>query len=187
MLHALARNWPALVLRGVVALLFALLAFMMPGITIFVLVLMFGFYALVDGVLNLVASFRTGGVKQHWPLLIEGILGIVAGIATLVWPHITAFVLVSLIGFWAIFTGVFEIVAAIRLWRAMGQEWLLLLSGIASLIFGFLVVARPLVGALAIAIWIAAYAAIFGILLSGFGLRLRAFNKRHLAAASATA
>jgi uncharacterized membrane protein HdeD (DUF308 family) len=187
MLHALARNWPALVLRGVVALLFALLAFRMPGITIFVLVLMFGFYALIDGVLNLVASFRTGGVKSHWPLLVEGILGIVAGIATLIWPHITAFVLVSLIGFWAIFTGVFEIVAAIRLWRAMGSEWLLLLSGIASLIFGFVVVARPLVGALAIAIWIAAYAAIFGILLIGFGLRLRAFNKRHPAAASATA
>jgi uncharacterized membrane protein HdeD (DUF308 family) len=186
MLHALARNWPALVLRGVVALIFALLAFMMPGVTIFVLVLMFGFYAMVDGVLNLVAAFRTG-VKHHWPLVVEGALGVVAGIVTLVWPHITAFVLVTLIGFWAIFTGVFEVVAAIRLWRAMGQEWLLLLSGIASLIFGMLVVVAPMAGALAIAIWVAAYAAIFGVLLIGFGLRLRAFSKRHLAASSATA
>jgi uncharacterized membrane protein HdeD (DUF308 family) len=185
MLHALARNWPALVLRGVVALIFSLLAFMMPGVTIFVLVLLFGFYAMLDGVLNLVAAFRTG-VKHHWPLVVEGALGVIAGIVTLIWPHITAFVLIALIGFWAIFTGVFEIVAAIRLWRVMGREWLLLLSGIASLIFGLLVVAHPIAGALAIAIWVAAYAAIFGVLLIGFGLRLRAFSKRHPAAASVT-
>ncbi len=185
MLHALARNWLALVLRGVVALIFALVAFLMPGITIFALVVMFGFYALLDGVLNIFAAARTG-VKNHWPLLIEGILGIIASVLTLIWPHITALVLVLLIGFWAILTGVFEVVAAVRMWRAMGGEWLLLLSGIASLIFGLFVVAVPGAGALAIVIWIAAYAALFGVLLIGFGFRLRAFNKRHLADASAT-
>jgi uncharacterized membrane protein HdeD (DUF308 family) len=183
MLHALARNWPTLVLRGVVALIFALLSFLMPGITVFVLVTLFGIYALFDGVLNLIAVFRTG-IKHHWPLLVEGILGIAAGILTLIWPHITVLILISLIGFWAILTGVFEIVAAVRLWRAMGSEWLLLLSGFASVAFGLFAVAAPAAGALAIAIWIAAYAAVFGVLLIGFGLRLRAHNKRHLAAGS---
>ncbi len=89
MLHALARNWWALVLRGIAAIIFALLAFLMPGVTIFVLVTLFGIYALVDGVVNLVAVFRTG-IKEHWPLLIEAVLGMVAGILTLIWPHITA-------------------------------------------------------------------------------------------------
>lgn len=181
MLHALARNWWALVLRGIAAIIFALLAFLMPGVTIFVLVTLFGVYALIDGIVNLVAVFRTG-VKDHWPLLIEAVVGTLAGILTLLWPHITALVLILLIGFWAIFTGIFEIIAAIRLWRVVGQEWLLLLSGIASVIFGFFAVSVPAAGALAIVIWIAAYALIFGILLVAFGFRLRAH--RHVALAS---
>lgn len=186
MLHALARNWAALVFRGVAALVFALLTFLMPGITVFLLVLLFGFYALLDGILNLVAVFRTG-LNHHWPLLIEGVLSIVAGILTLIWPHITALILISLIGFWAIFTGIFEIVAAVRLWRAMGGEWLLLLSGFASVAFGLFAIAVPAAGALAIAVWIALYAMIVGVLLVGFGLRLRNWNKRHIAAAGAPA
>ena len=179
-MHALARNWLAIVLRGVAAILFALLAFSMPGITILVLVLLFGFYALIDGVFNLVAVFRTG-IRGHWPLLLEGIVGILAGIVTLLVPHITAVVLIYLIGFWAIFTGVFEIIAALRLWGVFGQEWMLLLSGILSLVFGFFVVARPLIGALAVVVWIAAYALIFGILLIAFGFRLRQRHRRDLA------
>ncbi len=177
MLHALARNWLALVLRGVAAIIFALLAFLMPGITIFVLVILFGVYALFDGVLALIAAFRTG-VRSHWPLLIEGIVGVLAGIVTLARPNITTVVLIYLIGFWAIFTGIFEIVAAIRLWRVFGHEWILLLSGIASLAFGFFVMAVPLAGALAVVIWIAAYALIFGVLLISFGLRLRHWHRR---------
>jgi uncharacterized membrane protein HdeD (DUF308 family) len=172
MLHTLARHWWTLVLRGIAALIFALLAFLMPGITILVLVLLFGFYAIVDGVVNLIAAFRAG-VRSHWFMLLEGLVSVAAGILTLVWPHITALVLIYLIGFWAIFTGVFELIAAFRLWRVFGSEWLLLLSGIASLIFGFLVLAVPLAGALAVVIWIAAYAAVFGVLLISFGLRLR--------------
>jgi uncharacterized membrane protein HdeD (DUF308 family) len=183
MLHALARNWWALVLRGIAAIIFALLAFLMPGVTIFVLVTLFGIYALVDGIVNLVAVFRTG-IKHHWPLLVEAVLGILAGILTLIWPHITALVLILLIGFWAIFTGIFEIVAAVRLWRVVGQEWLLLLSGIASVVFGFFAVSVPAAGALAIVVWVAAYALIFGILLVGFGFRLRRLAQRRVATAS---
>ena len=177
MLHALARYWPAIVLRGVVGVLFALLAFMMPGITIFVLVTLFGFYALIDGIMNLVAAFRAG-VRHHWALLLEGVVGVLAGILTLVWPNITAVALIYLIASWAIITGVFEIVAAVRLWRVFGSEWVLLLSGIISVLFGFFVFAWPLAGALAVVVWIAAYALVSGILLIGFGLRLRHFNRR---------
>ena len=169
-------------MRGIAAIIFALLAFSMPGVTIFVLVTLFGVYALIDGVVNLVAVFRTG-IKDHWPLLIEAILGTLAGILTLIWPHITALVLILLIGFWAILTGIFEIVAAIRLWRVVGQEWLLLLSGIASVIFGLFAVSVPAAGALAIVVWIAAYALVFGILLIGFGFRLRG-HRQHLPATS---
>ncbi len=180
MLHNLARNWLALVLRGVAAIVFALLAFLMPGITIVVLVFLFGIYALIDGVVNFIAAFRTG-IRSHWPLLLEGIVGVLAGILTLVWPGITAIVLSYLIGFWAIITGIFEIIAAIRLWRVFGHEWALLLAGVISLIFGFFVLAVPLAGALAIVIWIAVYALFFGVLLVGFGLRLRHWNRTRIA------
>ncbi len=180
MLHNLARNWLALVLRGVAAIVFALLALVMPGITILVLVSLFGIYALIDGLVNLIAAFRTG-IRSHWPLLLEGIVGVLAGILTLVWPNITAVVLSYLIGFWAIVTGVFEIIAAIRLWRVFGHEWVLLLSGVVSLIFGLFVLAVPLAGALAIVIWIALYALFFGALLVGFGLRLRQWERSRLA------
>ncbi len=172
MLHSITRNWLAIVLRGVAAIVFGLLALFMPGITLFALVFLFGVYALLDGVINLIGFFRTG-IRDHWPLLLEGVVGILAGILAFVWPHITALVLVYLIGFWAIFTGILELVAALRLWKVLGHEWLLLLSGIASLAFGFFVFAVPLAGALAIVIWIGFYAILFGALLVSFGLRLR--------------
>jgi len=180
MLHNLAHNWATLVIRGIAAIIFGLLALSMPGITILVLVVLFGVYALIDGAANLIAAFRTG-IRSHWPLLLEGIVGILAGLLTLVWPNITAVVLSYLIGFWAIVTGIFEIVAAIRLWRVFGHEWILLLSGVISLIFGFFVLTVPLAGALAIVIWVAVYALVFGMLMISFGLRLRHFKRRRLA------
>ena len=109
MLHTLARNWWALALRGLVAVLFGLLTFLLPGITLVTLVLLFGAYALVDGVFNVIAFFRVA--SHHWAFLIEGVIGIIAGILTFVWPAITAIALLYLIAFWAIFTGVLEIVA----------------------------------------------------------------------------
>jgi uncharacterized membrane protein HdeD (DUF308 family) len=128
MLHSLAKNWWALALRGLVAVLFGLLTFLLPGITLATLVLLFGAYALVDGIFNVIAFFKVA--SHQWALLIEGVIGIIAGVLTFAWPAITAFVLLYLIAFWALFTGVFEIIATIRLRKAISNEWLLLLMGV---------------------------------------------------------
>jgi uncharacterized membrane protein HdeD (DUF308 family) len=171
MLLTLARNWWALAIRGVVAILFGLLTWFIPGITLVALVFLFGAYALLDGVLNLVASFRAAA--HHWALLIEGILGIGAGIVTFLWPAMTAGVLLFVIAFWAIFTGVFEIIAGIRLRKAIANEWLFLLMGILSVLFGLFILWSPAAGALAIVIWIGAYAFVFGVLMLLLAFRLR--------------
>ena len=176
MLHTLARNWWALALRGLVAVLFGLLTFLLPGITLVTLVLLFGAYALVDGVFNVIAFFRVA--SHHWAFLIEGVIGIIAGILTFAWPAITAIVLLYLIAFWAIFTGVLEIVAGIRLRKALTNEWLLIVMGVLSLLFGVFILFAPGAGALAIVLWIGAYALVFGVALLALAFRLR--GHRHL-------
>ena len=175
MLHTLARNWWALALRGLVAVLFGLLTFFLPGITLVTLVLLFGAYALMDGIFNVIACFRVA--SHHWALLIEGVIGIIAGILTFAWPAITALVLLYLISFWAIFTGIFEIIAGIRLRKAITNEWLLLVMGALSLLFGILILLAPSVGALAIVLWIGAYALVFGIFLLALAFRLRGHGR----------
>ena len=178
MLHSLAANWWALALRGLVAVLFGLLTFFLPGITLVTLVLLFGAYVLVDGVFNVFAFFRVA--SHHWALLIEGLVGIIAGAVTFAWPGITAIVLVYLIAFWAILTGILEIVAGVRLRKVITNEWLLLLMGFLSLLFGVVILFAPGVGALAIVFWIGAYAVVFGIFLLALAFRLR--GHRHLVA-----
>jgi uncharacterized membrane protein HdeD (DUF308 family) len=175
MLHSLARNWWALALRGLAAVLFGLLTFFLPGITLVTLVLLFGAYALVDGVFNLVAFFRVA--SHHWALLMEGVIGIIAGIVTFAWPAITALALLYVIAFWAIFTGIFEIIAGFRLRKVVTNEWLLLVLGALSLVFGFLILFAPGVGALAIILWIGAYALVFGIFLLALAFRLRGHRR----------
>jgi uncharacterized membrane protein HdeD (DUF308 family) len=176
MLHSLAKNWWALALRGLVAVLFGLLTFLLPGITLATLVLLFGAYALADGIFNVIAFFKVA--SHQWALLIEGVIGIIAGVLTFAWPAITALVLLYLIAFWAIFTGIFEIIAAIRLRKVISSEWLLLLMGVLSLLFGLLILFAPGTGALAIVLWIGAYALVFGVFLMALGFRLR--GHRHL-------
>ncbi len=107
MLQTLTANWWALALRGLAAVLFGLLTFFLPGITLVTLVLLFGAYALVDGVFNVLAFFRVA--SHQWALLIEGVVGIIAGLLTFAWPAITAIALLYVIAFWAILTGIFEI------------------------------------------------------------------------------
>jgi uncharacterized membrane protein HdeD (DUF308 family) len=175
MLHTLTANWWALALRGLVAVLFGLLTFFVPGITLVTLVLLFGAYALVDGVFNVIAFFRVA--SHQWALLIEGVVGIVAGAITFAWPAITALALLYVIAFWAILTGIFEIVAGIRLRKAIANEWLLLLMGVLSLLFGFLILFAPGTGALAIILWIGAYALVFGIFLLALAFRLRGHRR----------
>ena len=175
MLDTLAKNWWALALRGVAAVLFGLLTFFLPGITLVTLVLLFGAYALVDGLFNIGAFFRVA--SHHWALLIEGVIGVIAGILTFMWPAITAITLLYLIAFWAIFTGVFEIVAGIRLRKAIANEWLLLLMGVLSTLFGLLILFAPGAGALAIVLWIGVYAVMFGIVMLVLAFRLRGHRR----------
>lgn len=171
MLHSLAKNWWALALRGLAAVLFGLLTFLVPGITLLTLVLLFGIYALADGAFNVIAFFRSFG--HHWALLLEGVIGLIVGILTFAWPAVTAVALLYLIAFWAIFTGVFEIIAGIRLRKVISNEWMLLLMGLLSLVFGILILFAPGAGALAIVLWIGAYALIFGVFLLALAFRLR--------------
>lgn len=175
MLHLLARHWWALALRGVFAVLFGLLTFLIPGITLLTLVLLFGAYAILDGIFDIVSAVRAPG--RHWPLVLEGVVGIIIGILTFIWPGITTMVLLYLIAFWAIFTGVLEIVAGIRLREVIANEWLLILMGVLSVLFGFLILIFPGAGALAIIIWIGAYALLFGIMLIALAFLLRRFRQ----------
>jgi uncharacterized membrane protein HdeD (DUF308 family) len=171
----LAANWWALALRGLFAVLFGLLTLFVPGITIVTLVLLFGAYALVDGIFNLIGFFRVA--SHHWALLVEGVIGIVAGALTFAWPALTAITLLYLIAFWAIMTGIFEIVAGIRLRKAIANEWLLLVMGVFSVLFGFLILFAPGAGALAIVYWMGAYAFVFGIALLALAFRLRGHHR----------
>jgi uncharacterized membrane protein HdeD (DUF308 family) len=170
---SLSRNWWAISLRGLAGILFGIITFFAPGISLAALVLLFGAYALVDGVLAIVSAVRRRGADRWWLLLLEGLVGIAAGVLTFLWPAITAIALLYVIAAWALVTGAFEIGAAIRLRKAITGEWLLALSGIFSIGLGVLLVMFPGPGALAVVIWIGAYAFVFGALLFALGLRLR--------------
>lgn len=174
MVHQLARNWGWIVFRGVAAILFGVLAFAWPSLTLGVLVVIWGAYALSDGLLSLVAAFKIKDAgKPMWPLVVVGLLGIAAGVLTFVWPGMTALVLLSFIAAWALITGVFQVVAAIRLRKVISNEWLLAISGVLSMAFGVLMLARPAAGALAV-IWIIGwYATLFGVTLVMLGLRIK--------------
>jgi len=175
MIGVLARNWWALALRGFLALLFGFLAFAWPGLTLAALVILFGAYVLVDGIFALVAAVRAAEAHERWWMFVlEGIAGVAAGLITFMWPGITGLVLLFLIAWWAIITGVFEIGAAIRLRREMAGEWALGLGGLASVIFGLLLLFRPGAGALAVIWLIGLYAVVFGVLLLMLAFRLRA-------------
>jgi uncharacterized membrane protein HdeD (DUF308 family) len=174
----LANSWWSLMIRGLVAVLVGLVTFAWPGITLSALVLLFGAYALIDGIVGITGALRASKAHERWgALLIEGIAGILAAIVTVVWPAITALTLVYVIAAWAVITGVFEIVAAVQLRKYITGEWLLGLSGVASVVFGILLMAVPLAGALVIALWVGVYAFIFGVLLIGLGFRLRHWAK----------
>ncbi|MGZ4650334.1 MAG: HdeD family acid-resistance protein [Kineosporiaceae bacterium] len=176
MLETLTRHWWVLAVRGALAVLFGLLALIWPGITVLALVLLFGAYALVDGVMALYTALfdrgRPGGRGGGW-LVLEGVAGVLAAIGAVVWPGITALVLLYLIAAWALVTGVAEIVAAIRLRREIEREWLMILSGALSILFGLLAFIFPGAGALAVVWLIAAYAIAFGVVMLILGFRLQ--------------
>ena len=170
----LAQNWWAIAIRGVCGIVFGLIALFLPGATILTLVLFFSAYMLVDGIFGVVAAVRAASHHQRWGLLvIEGVLNIAVGVIAFIWPGLTAVTFVLLIAAWAIVTGVLEIVAAVRLHPEYGRWWLIL-SGVASVIFGVLLVVAPLAGVIVVTWWIGAFALIFGIMLLVLAFRLRA-------------
>jgi len=173
LIHALAKNWWLEVLRGVAAIIFGILALANPGIALVTLVLLWGIYALIDGVLAIAAAVMGGNPMPRWWLAIVGLAGIGAGVMTFVYPVITAFVLLIFIAVWAIVLGIFEIYGAIKLRKEIEGEWFLILSGALSVLFGLLLLARPGAGALAVIRIIGAYAIILGIIYVMFGLKLR--------------
>jgi uncharacterized membrane protein HdeD (DUF308 family) len=170
----LARRWWAVVVRGVAAIVFGVLTLLVPGVTLAALVLLFGAYAIVEGIFNVIASLSGGPAGERWwVLLFEGIVSIAAGVVTFLWPGLTALVLLWVIAGWAIVTGVLEIAAAIRLRREIEGEWTMALSGALSILLGIGIFVLPAVGALAVAATIGVYAIVFGVLLLGLGFRLR--------------
>ena len=174
MARSLSQNWWLVVLRGLLAILFGVLAFVWPAITWLTLIIMFGVYAIVDGIIAIVSGLsRTRETPRWWTFLLEGLLGIGAGIVALVWPEVTSLVLIYMIASWAVITGVLEIAAAIRLRNEISNEWLLGLGGLVSIGLGILLFFQPAAGGLAIIWTIAAYALIFGVLLVILGFRLR--------------
>ena len=178
----LSRNWWLVVLRGVLGIAFGIITFVAPAISLAALVLLFGAYAFADGVFAIASAVhRRVTTERWWILLLEGLVGIGAGLVTLFLPGITALVLLYIIAGWAVATGILELVAAVRLRKEIKHEWLLALSGIASVAFGVLIALFPGAGALALVIWIGAYAFVFGALLVALGFRLRGLGRSRTA------
>ena len=174
-LPAEAGHWWALALRGAIAIVFGLAALLRPGIALEALILLFGAYALVDGVFAIVGIFGgTRGGTPRWLLLIEGIAGILAGLIAFVLPGLTALLLLYLIAAWAIVTGIFEIATAIRLRNEIRGEWAVIAGGVLSVVFGVILIVVSSFAAILSLIWlIGIYAVAFGIMLLFAGFRVR--------------
>jgi uncharacterized membrane protein HdeD (DUF308 family) len=172
--NALASNWWLLLFRGILAVLFGLMAFAWPALTLVTLILLYGAYALVDGL----TALWVGVSSRAWGLVLFGLLGVGVGIYAFVLPGITAIVLLYLIAAWALVRGIFEIVTAIQLRREINNEWVLILSGIISILFAIVLVVNPEAGALAMVMVIGAFALIFGVMLIVLAFRIRGLPRR---------
>lgn len=175
MLRALAQNWWLLLLRGIAAIAFGIMAFVWPGITLLTLTILWGAYALVDGAFALWSAItgRTSAIAPRWWLAIVGVAGLAAGILTFAWPGMTALILLMFIAWWAIIVGVMEIWGAIRLRKEIEGEWLLALAGLLSVAFGIAMLVWPGVGALAVVWLIGWYAILLGVIWIALAFRLK--------------
>jgi len=170
MFDILMRNWWALALRAVAAIIFGIFAILWPGVTLQVLVLFFAAYMLVDGVFAIIAGLS--GVQRQWLLVIEGVLDLIVGFIAFAWPAIALLAFIYLVAFWAILSGVALLAVGLRLHRSNGEA-LLVLSGGLSLLWGIVIFFWPIAGEVAMAWWIGAYALLFGIFMLSLALRLR--------------
>lgn len=173
-MHAiLSKYWWTLALRGVLAILFGLVLLFAPGLALITFVLFFAAYALADGILTAIAALTQRTQKNWWVHLLEGIVSVIAGIIAFVYPGITLLVLLTIFAIWAILTGVFEIWAAVELRKEIENEWLLGLSGGASILFGLLLLIRPGTTLLAVSIFLSFYLIAFGVLLIVLAFQMR--------------
>jgi uncharacterized membrane protein HdeD (DUF308 family) len=173
MVPAVAGNWWALLFRGIAAVLFGLAALFWPGKTLFVLIVMYGAFALVDGAFAIVAGIRAGSGSRRWLLMAEGVLGVLAGLVVLAWPGISALLMLYVIALWAIFSGVLRIVEAISLRREIDNEWTMALSGALSIALGVILAVLPGVGLLSLVWLIGVFALGMGATLIGLAFRVR--------------
>lgn len=178
MLEALAKNWWLVALRGFLALLLGIIILVIPKVAVAFLVIFIGIYALVDGVFALVMAIANRPRhRDRWWLLFEGIIGILAGIVILASPLMAEILLIYFIAFWAIFTGIFEIVFAAAQWKMFPDKWLVLLGGIFSVILGVLVLTNLAFGLVLIITMIAIYLVLFGVLLISMAVSLKNAGK----------
>jgi uncharacterized membrane protein HdeD (DUF308 family) len=173
LLHALAQNWWVFLLRGLSAVVLGVLTFVWPAVTFATLVLLFGAYALIDGVLAVIAAVTGHTVTPRWWLAIVGIAGIAAGLLTFARPDLAAAALLLVIAVWAFASGAMQIIGAIQLRKEIDNEWLLILSGLLSIIFGAILLLRPAVATLALILTIGTFAILYGLLLIAFAIRLK--------------
>jgi uncharacterized membrane protein HdeD (DUF308 family) len=174
MKHFLVSNRNTFLVRGILAILFGITTLVMPGITLTVLVALFGAYTLVDGAMLSVLAFKNRKFDSNWWLmLLTGLVSIAAGVVTFAWPGITTVGLFYVIVAWAIVTGVSEVVYAIRFRKEIEKEWLLILDGILSVAFGILLITRPIAGVLAVVRLIGVYSIAYGVMLAMLAVRLR--------------
>jgi uncharacterized membrane protein HdeD (DUF308 family) len=173
MVQALAKNWWLLLLRGIAAIIFGVLAFVWPGLTLLTLILFYGAFALVDGVLAIIAAVTGGAPAPRWWLAIVGLLGIAAGLLTFLMPGVSALVLLFFIAGWAIATGVLQIIGAIQLRKEIDNEWLLILGGVLSVLFGVGMMLAPGAGALALVWVIGIYSVVLGVTFVALAFRLK--------------
>jgi uncharacterized membrane protein HdeD (DUF308 family) len=174
MLEMICRRWWVLLVRGIIAILLGICAIVWPGITLVALAYVFGTFSLIDGVVSLIIGFRgESDGTVWWTMVLLGVIAIAAGIIAFAWPGLTLLVLVTIIAVSAILRGAIEIAAAIRLRKEIDDEWVLGLSGVLSILFGVLIIARPGAGLIAIALLIGAYMMATGIFAVALSLRLR--------------
>jgi uncharacterized membrane protein HdeD (DUF308 family) len=171
--EVLADNWWAVGLRGILGILFGLICLLTPGLAVEVFVILFAAYMLVDGVFAIIAGIKAARNGERWGLLIlEGVVDIAAGVVAVILPAITLVALIWLIAIWALVSGALMLTAAFTLNQDHGRWWLAL-GGVASLIFGILLVLQPLIGAIVLTMWIGAYAIVFGVFLLVLAFQLR--------------